>query len=134
MKRTLAATLAIAALAAFGATPAYAESEGTMAKQALMLPVRLVAMGAGMVVGVPVAIARRSSNRTIEFTESFAENIGGKEHIIPMAFASVMGVPFGLLVGTGEGVYAGGQNAVSHGWEKPFSLDSMSLASELESK
>jgi hypothetical protein len=59
-------------------TPAFAESEGTMAKQALMLPVRMAAIGSGMVVGIPVAIVRRTGSRSVEFTEKFADNIGGK--------------------------------------------------------
>ena len=114
-------------------SPAFAESEGTMAKQALMLPVRMVAMGSGMALGIPVAIVRRSGARSVGFTESFADNIGGKEHMIPMGMASLMGVPFGLMVGTAEGVYSGGRNSISHGWEKPFSLESFSMGEELDS-
>ncbi|MCC7530637.1 MAG: hypothetical protein IT342_19090 [Candidatus Melainabacteria bacterium] len=113
--------------------PAFAESEGTMAKQALMLPVRMAAMGSGMALGVPVAIVRRSGARSVGFTESFADNIGGKEHMIPLGMASLMGIPFGLLVGTAEGVYSGGRNSISHGWEKPFSLESFSMGEELDS-
>lgn len=113
--------------------PAFAESEGTMAKQALMLPVRMAAMGSGMALGIPVAIVRRSGARSVGFTESFADNIGGKEHMIPLGMASLMGVPFGLVVGTAEGVYSGGRNSISHGWEKPFSLESFSMGEELDS-
>ena len=113
--------------------PAFAESEGSMAKQALLLPVRMVAMGSGMALGIPVAIVRRSGARSVGFTESFADNIGGKEHMIPMGMASLMGVPFGLLVGSAEGVYSGGKNSISHGWEKPFCLDSFSMGEELDS-
>jgi hypothetical protein len=113
--------------------PAFAESEGTMAKQALMLPVRMVAMGGGMVLGIPVAIVRRSGARSVGFSEQFADNIGGKEHMIPLGMASLMGVPFGMVVGTAEGVYSGGRNSISHGWEKPFSLDSFSMGEELDS-
>ncbi len=113
--------------------PAFAESEGSMAKQALMLPVRMVAIGSGMVLGIPVAIVRRSGARSVGFTEQFADNIGGKEHMIPMGMASLMGVPFGLVVGTAEGVYSGGRNSINHGWEKPFCLDSFSMGEELDS-
>ncbi len=124
--------LALLALT-LNSAPAFAESEGTMAKQALMLPVRMVAMGSGMVMGIPVAIVRRSGARSVGFTESFADNIGGKEHMIPMGMASLMGVPFGVMVGTAEGVYSGGRNYISHGWEKPFSLESFSMGEELDS-
>ncbi len=124
--------LALLALT-LNSAPAFAESEGTMAKQALMLPVRMVAIGSGMALGIPVAIVRRTGSRSVEFTESFADNIGGKEHMIPLGMASLMGVPFGMLVGTAEGVYSGGRNSISHGWEKPFSLDSFSMGEELDS-
>ena len=114
-------------------SPAFAESEGTMAKQALMLPVRMVAMGSGMALGIPVAIVRRTGARSVGFSEQFADNIGGKEHMIPLGMASLMGVPFGMVVGTAEGVYSGGKNSISHGWEKPFSLETFSLGDELDS-
>ncbi len=114
-------------------SPAFAESEGTMAKQALLLPVRMVAMGSGMALGIPVAIVRRTGARSVGFSEQFADNIGGKEHMIPLGMASLMGVPFGMVVGTAEGVYSGGRNSISHGWEKPFSLESFSMGEELDS-
>lgn len=114
-------------------TPAFAESEGSMAKQTLMLPVRMVAIGTGMAVGIPVAIVRRTGSRSVEFSEKFADNIGGKEHMIPLGMASLMGVPFGMVVGTAEGVYSGGRNSINHGWEKPFSLETYSMGDELDS-
>ncbi len=114
-------------------TPAFAESEGSMAKQTLMLPVRMAAIGTGMVVGIPVAIVRRTGSRSVEFSEKFADNIGGKEHMIPLGMASLMGVPFGMVVGTAEGMYSGGRNSINHGWEKPFSLETYSMGDELDS-
>lgn len=102
-----------------------------MAKNAAMFPVKALAIGSGTVVGIPIAITRRASSRSIEFTQSFADQIGGHEHIMPNVFAMTMGVPFGLLVGTGEGVYYGGKNAIVNGSEKPFSLASFSLESEM---
>lgn len=114
-------------------TPAFAESEGSMAKQTLMLPVRMVAIGTGMAVGIPVAIVRRTGSRSVEFSEKFADNIGGKEHMIPLGMASLMGVPFGMVVGTAEGMYSGGRNSINHGWEKPFSLETYSMGDELDS-
>jgi len=131
VKKSLLTILAALALTTSG--PAYAEDAKEMAINAAWFPVKAVAVGSGMVVGIPVAITRRTSNRCIEYTQNFADKIGGKEHIHPMLFASVMGVPFGLLVGTGEGVFYGGKNAINHGVEeKPFSLGTFSLDSELE--
>lgn len=127
MKKSLSALLALALTATLSA-PAQAESAKDMAVNAAWFPVKAVVIGTGMVVGIPVAITRRASSRSIEYTQNFADNIGGKDHIPPMVIASVMGVPFGLLVGTGEGVYFGGKNAITSGsGEKPFSLETFSL-------
>lgn len=126
-------SMLLAALAIATCSPANAEDTKEMAKNAALFPVKAAAVGAGMVVGIPVAITRRSSNRCIEFTQSFADKIGGKEHIPPSVIASVLGMPFGLLVGTGEGIYYGGKNAIDGGsGEKPFGLATFSLDSELE--
>jgi len=123
----------LAALALTNCGPANAEDMKEMAKNTALFPVKALAIGSGMVVGIPVAITRRSSNRCIEYTQNFADQIGGKEHIHPMLFGSLMGMPFGLLVGTGEGLFFGGRNAINHGVEeKPFSLATFSLDPELE--
>lgn len=131
MKKSL--SMLLAALAIATAAPANAEDTKEMAKNAALFPVKAVAMGAGMVVGIPVAITRRSSNRCIEYTQNIADKIGGHEHAPPAIFASVIGMPAGLIVGAGEGVYYGGKNAINGGaGEKPFALATFSLDSELE--
>lgn len=131
MKKSLLTLLSVLAFTACG--PANAEDAKEMAINTAMFPVRALAIGSGMVIGIPVAITRRSSNRCMEYTQNFADKIGGKEHIHPMLFGSLMGMPFGLLVGTGEGVFYGGRNAINHGVEqKPFSLATFSLDPELE--
>lgn len=132
-QKARAAKLALLALfAAVSTGPALADEPKTMAENAVLFPVRAASVATGLVVGVPVAIARRASNRMIEYTGNFADKIGGKDHIPPMVFGSVLGLPFGLLVGTGEGVYYGGKNAFSNSVEKPFSLATFSLDKELE--
>ena len=128
-----AAKLALLAVFASvcGANPAMADEAKSMAKAAVLLPVRAASVASGLAVGIPVAIVRRASNRCIEFSGSFADNIGGKEHIPPMMMGAVLGMPFGLIVGTGEGCYYGGKNAFSNCVEKPFSKASFSLDTEL---
>jgi hypothetical protein len=102
-----------------------------MAKNTAMFPVKALAVGAGLVVGTPVAVVRQTAERSMGITGDFADKIGGKDSLPPVLFASVLGVPFGLLVGSAEGVYFGGKNAIQHGVEKPFSKESFSLG-ELE--
>ncbi|MGH9551891.1 MAG: hypothetical protein ACRD3W_21075 [Terriglobales bacterium] len=133
MKKSLALSLALAVCAVGAITPAQADDTSLKgcAVNAVMLPVKAVGIGTGMIVGVPMAILRRSSNRCIECTETGADHLGGREHGPPMVLAAVLGYPMGMIVGTGEGLYAGTRNAIQHGSEKPFSLASMSLADDL---
>lgn len=131
MKKSL--SMLLAALAIATAAPANAEDTKEMAKNAALFPVKAAAVGAGMVLGIPVAITRRSSNRCIEYTQNIADKIGGKDSAPPCIFASFLGMPAGLVVGIGEGMYYGGKNAIDGGvGEHPFGVGTFSLASELE--
>lgn len=111
--------------------PARADEPKEMLKNTAMFPVKALAVSAGLVFGTPVAVVRQTTERSKGITSAFADEIGGKDSLPPVLFASLLGVPFGVLVGTGEGVYFGGKNAIEHGVEKPFSKDSFSLG-ELE--
>ncbi len=133
MKKTLAVALALSALSVTPITSARADDGfKDAAKQTVKLPLRAAGVATGLVVGVPMAITRKASNRMIDYTQSFADKIGGHTSAPPVIFASMVGLPFGMLVGTAEGVYVGGTNAIQQGVEKPFSLESMSLAEKLE--
>lgn len=132
MYKSLCSFLVAIVLVSSSALPGFAEDAQEMAKGYAWFPVKALAMGAGSVVGIPIAITRRASSRSVEFTQNFADQIGGHENIVPSAFGMLMGVPFGLLVGTGEGVYYGGRNAITNGYEKPFSLATFSLDPDLE--
>lgn len=128
-------SLSLAAVAAVGFVgPARADDDmKSCAKNMALLPVRAAAIATGMVVGIPVAIVRRTSDRCVENTNTYADKIGGHESIPPRVFSMALAVPVGMIVGTGEGVMAGGKNALQYGVEKPFSLSSLSLAEDLES-
>lgn len=133
MKHRAISILALLTSVAACAGPALAETDfNGMAKNTAMFPVRTLALGSGLVVGCPVAVVRRVSNRCIEYTGNMADKIGGKNNLPPVLFASVLGVPFGVVAGSAEGVYYGGKNAISNCIEHPFSKESFSLGSELE--
>ena len=124
----LAATAALGWASVYPSMPALADSGvGECAKNTAMLPVRALGVGAGFLVGVPVAILRRTSNRCLEYTNSFADKIGGKDSGPAVIMASVAAYPLGVLVGTEEGVFEGSKNAIQGGVEKPFGLTSLSL-------
>ena len=132
MKKSIALIMAFAAVSVCpwtAVTPAWAGDEGlgSCAKNTVMLPVKAASVSTGLLVGIPIAVLRRTANRCHEYVGAFADKIGGKDSGPANIFASVAAIPFGLLVGTEEGVYEGSKNAIQSGVEKPFSLDSLSL-------
>lgn len=131
MKKSLVSSLTVVSVSLMSLLPAGAEEPKEMVKNSAMFPVKALAVGAGLVVGTPVAVVRQTAERSIGITGDFADKIGGKDSLPPVLFASVLAVPFGLLVGSAEGIYFGGKNAIQHGVEKPFSKESFSLG-ELE--
>jgi len=131
VKKSTFSALFLLALGLGSALPASADESKEMLKNVGMFPVRTLALGAGLLVGTPIAISRRTADRCSEYTGNFADKIGGKDHLPPVLFASVLGVPFGVIAGTSEGVYLGGKNAIANCVEKPFSKESFSLG-ELE--
>lgn len=134
MTKKFAAAVALAALSMTALPAAHAGEDGLRdaARQTVRLPLRAAGVATGLAVGVPMAITRRASNRMIEYTQTFADKIGGHTSAPPVIFASLLGLPYGMIVGTAEGVYMGSSNAVQQGVEKPFSLESLSLSEKLE--
>ena len=123
---TLAATLGAAG-------PALADGTKDMIKNSAMLPVRMLSVGSTAVVGTPIAITRQVTVRIRQFTKEGADKIGGSKDFPPNFYASFFSVPAGTLVGTAEGFYYGGKNAVQAGYKKPFSLEAFSLGDEIDS-
>ena len=94
LRAQAAALLTVVALSA--ALPAQADEAKSMVTNALLFPVRAASVATGLVVVIPVAMLRRSSNRCIEYTDNFADKIGGHEHGPPMVFGAVLGMPLRL--------------------------------------
>ncbi|HEY9734062.1 MAG TPA: hypothetical protein V6C89_19285 [Drouetiella sp.] len=130
--QAIALSLTVLTIAPMSAARADEDGLRDAARQTVRLPLRAAGVATGLVVGVPMAVTRRASNRMIEYTNSFADKIGGHTSAPPVIFASIVGLPYGLLVGSAEGVYMGGTNAIQQGVEKPFSLESLSLSEKLE--
>lgn len=138
--RKLQTLLAAALVMGMSAVPAFAaDNKGgggddiaTMAKAAAWFPVQVAGVTTAWVFGTPICMTRRAAVRIHDFTSAGADKIGGHEHFPPVLFASLFGVPTGALVGGAEGVYWGGKNAIAHGVEHPFSLDSFSLGDNLK--
>jgi hypothetical protein len=126
MKKLLLAALSLVIAGSASVGAARADDGKEMMTNTAMLPVRTLAVGTAFVVGTPIAVFKRCAFRSINYTNTFADNIGGHDNLPPVLFASVMGVPFGMIAGGAEGVMLGGKNALT-GVEKPFSKESFSM-------
>lgn len=109
-------------------SPAFAGEEGglDMAVQAGLFPVRIAAMGAGIVVGTPISIVRETTKSYIHYTSGAADKVGGHNNGASCALANFFSAPVSLVVGSGKGVYAGTKNGID-GFNKPFNPASFSV-------
>ncbi|HEY9786418.1 MAG TPA: hypothetical protein V6D17_13505 [Candidatus Obscuribacterales bacterium] len=105
-----------------------AEDEGLdKAVQGSLIGTRLGGLGAGLVVGVPVAVTRQVVKSYKDMTNSLADKVGGHEFGPSVALVSLVTVPASLVYGGATGTFYGGKNAFVHGFNEPFTGDSFSL-------
>ena len=115
---------------AFGTfAPAFADSdEGLdMAVQGSLLPIRIAGVGTGLLVGCPIAVLRETTKSYVHYTEGAADKVGGHALLPACILASFFSAPASLVVGPAKGMYAGTKNGFVHGFDKPFTPQSVSL-------
>jgi hypothetical protein len=95
-----------------------------------MMPIRLAALGTGVVVGSSVSAVKNSANQIPELTSQIANGLNSSEDPVTMTVASSPAVPLGLLIGVAQGVHDGTANAFEHSFDRPFSAESFSLSTE----
>jgi hypothetical protein len=125
------AALAVVAIAGFNA-PAMAESDGLeMATQGSLMVTRVGGVGAGLVIGTPVAVTKQVSKTYVNYTQAAADKVGGKvggkDNGPACAVVSLVTLPAALVVGGAKGLYYGTKNGVKGGFNTPFHPDSYSL-------
>lgn len=109
-------------------TPALAADEGLdRVVEGSLLPTRMAGLGAGMTVGVPVAVTRQVVKSYKDITNKLADKVGGHEFGPSVALVSIVSVPAALVYGGATGTYYGSKNAFVHGFNKPFHPDSFSV-------
>lgn len=131
MKRT-ASVLALSLCMAVSAfAPAFAGDDSglDMAVQGALFPVRLLAVGAGVVVGTPIAVLRETTKSYVHYTSGAADKVGGHDNAGSCVLANFFSAPVSLVVGSGKGVYAGTKNGIVKGFNEPFNKDSFSVGS-----
>jgi hypothetical protein len=84
-------------------------------------------MGAGLVIGAPIAVTRETIRSYRGLTESAADKIGGKDFGPSCLLVSFITLPASLVVGGAKGTYISSRNAMKHGFNDPFNSDSFSV-------
>lgn len=120
-------------------SPALAKDEdGALDKsvQGGLMVTRVGGVGAGLVVGTPVAVVRETITSYIGLTGAAADKVGGavggKDNGPACAVVSLVTAPAALVVGGAKGLYYGGKNGMLHGFNEPFSPASFSISKEID--
>lgn len=110
-------------------TPALADDEKGLnqAVDSSMMVERVGGMGAGMVLGTPVAVMRDTASCFVKLTTKCADHIGGHNFGPSCVLASVVTAPCSLVYGGTVGLYHACKNGMSTGFGAPFSAASFSL-------
>lgn len=117
-----------AVMAAGLVTPALASDEGVeKVVDGSLIVTRMGGLGAGMVIGTPVAVTRQVVKSYKDMTEKAADKVGGHEFGPSCALVSFVTVPAALVYGGATGVFYGSKNAFVHGFNEPFHPDSFSV-------
>ena len=132
MKKFNMAALAVVAMVGSFSAPAMAEEDGLeMATQGALMVTRVGGIGAGLVIGTPIAVTKQVSKTYVSYTQAAAdkvgEKMGGKDNGPVCAVVSLVTLPAALVVGGAKGVYYGTKNGVKGGFDTPFHPDSYSL-------
>lgn len=98
-------------------------------------PAKAIGVTCGVMVGVPVSIARDTRKYTGQMKKSMNDGFAVEKSgdLAGHFWASAAAVPFGIGSGLVHGSVTGFQRAIEHGKTEPFSKESMSLGSQSKS-
>ena len=116
-------TLILSAVACIGmAVPAFADGGG---------PMGVAGVTTAMLVDVPEGIVVNSAAKCpIRASQGLAEAFGDAKGWKQQIVGAVIGIPTGAVWGVPYGFMSGARNAMSKGWDKPFSSDSFVVVNE----
>lgn len=125
MKKVLAATLSVLALTTASVAPVFAADDDGVMYVMVGMPYRGASTATSMVFGTPIAIGRMSAKKTMEITNEIA---GDDANIVMKGLSAFIGIPLGIVAGTGLGTVYGISNSIKNTPEKPFTKEQFSLA------
>jgi len=124
MTKELGAILSGLAVTVVACAPAFAVEGMEVGQAVAKTTVRLPLFAAGTVLGVPIAIVRKSCKNTSTATKELRDK---SENKFAKAGLSVFGPPVGIFTGTLEGMWIGTDNSWKASKDKLFTKESVSL-------
>ncbi len=121
MKKLSAAFLAGMVISTLAVAPAFADDDGVLSV-VVGMPLKGASVATSMVIGIPVAIVRKSAEATKEQTKKVA---GDKANPVMTGFSALVGMPIGIMSGTIDGTKKGFKNSLK--CDKPFTKEQFSL-------
>ena len=121
MKKLSAAFLAGMIVSVLAVAPAQADDDGVLSV-VVGMPMKGASVATSMVVGIPVAIVRKSTEATKDQTKKVA---GDNANPVMTGFSALVGLPIGIMSGTIDGSRTGFKNALK--CDKPFTKEQFSL-------
>lgn len=109
--------------------PSYAGDDDTF-KSIVLIPVRVLGMGVGTTVGVPLGAVKDGVKGARQSSKWVAGKLGNEDAGVPQFFGAVIGGPVGLVGGGAYGTFDGAWHGMKTGYEKPFSKDSFTFKDE----
>ncbi|MBY0549769.1 MAG: hypothetical protein K2W95_21030 [Candidatus Obscuribacterales bacterium] len=137
MKRTELAAAVAALVMSFGVVAPAMAADGDALDNvvgASMWPVRISAVGAGTVVGTPVAAVRQTVKAYRDWTPALADKVGGKDFGPSCGLVSLVTLPAAVVWGGVTGPYYGTKNGFVHGFNEPFTHQSFSMGDDYAGK
>ncbi|GEM_PF-466299 len=137
-RSNLTAAVSLALMLANMAPAFSKDDEGALDKavDGSLIVTRVGGVGAGLVLGTPVAVVRETISSYIGLTGAAADKvggkIGGKDSGIACGVVSLVTVPAALVVGGAKGLFYGSKNGMMKGFNNPFSPASFSLSKDME--
>lgn len=120
MKKLSAVFLSLVAVSSIAVTSASAEDG--VASVVVGMPIKGASVAAAMVIGLPVAIVRKSCENSKEQTNKIA---GDDANIAMKGLSALVGLPIGIVSGAIDGGQAGFKNSLK--CDKAFSKEQFSL-------
>lgn len=128
LKKLASSFLAASVLVGATALPSFA-AEDTFAS-ICYFPLRVLGMGVGTVVGVPLGMVRDGNRGAIQATQWVAGKLGDEDGTPHQVVGAIVGGPFGLVGGSAYGVFDGGWHGMSTGYKEPFSKEAFTFKDE----